>query len=127
VRLLPVWDAYFMGYEGSPAARVRQLAPDHYPLVYDKAGNATSTVVQDGIAAAVWELDADAGLVTVAPFEKLRWKDVEAQVQSLSRSIDAPLRLERADPHGQLADGPRNAFMSPISLRPPKVEASEEE
>jgi hypothetical protein len=125
VRLLPVWDAYFMGYEGSPAARARQLAPEHYPLVYDKAGNATSTVVQDGIATAVWELDADAGTVTVAPFGRLRWKDVAAQVAALSRSIDAPLRLERADPHGSLADGPRNAFMSPISLRVVTVEAEE--
>jgi len=47
--------------------------------VYDKGGNATSTVVQDGVAAGVWELDADAGVVTIVPFGRLRWKDVEAQ------------------------------------------------
>lgn len=118
VRLLPVWDAYLMGYEGSPAARARQLAAEDYQRVYDKSGNATSTVIQDGVAAGVWELDADAGLVTVAPFARLRWKDIEAQVNSLSRAIDAPLRLERAGPPGLLSDGPRNAFLSPISLRP---------
>lgn len=72
VRLLPIWDAYFMGYEGSSTARARQLAAEDYPRVYDKIGNATSTVIEDGFAAGVWELDADAGVVTVAPFRKLR-------------------------------------------------------
>jgi hypothetical protein len=125
VRLLPVWDAYFMGYEGSSAARARQVAPEDYPRIYDKTGNGTSTVIEDGMAAGVWELDVDAGAVTVAPFGKLRWKDVEAQVAALSAAIDAPLRLERADPPGLLSDGPRNAFLSPISLRPASAEAEE--
>jgi len=47
---------------------------------------------------------------------RLRWKDVEAQVQSLSSTIDAPFRPGRAEPPGPLGDGPRNAFLSPISL-----------
>ncbi len=67
-------------------------------------------------------LNADGGRVTVAPFGKLRWKDIEAQVASLPRAIGTPLRLERADPSGPLSDGSRNAFLSPISLRPVAAE-----
>lgn len=120
VRLLPVWDAYFMAYATSPAGRVRQVAEDDYVRVYDKAGNGTSTVIVDGVAAGVWELDEDAGTVTVAPFGAAlaeRWSELEAQVARLAAAIGGELRPARAPEPGPLSDGPRNAFLSPISLR----------
>ena len=119
VRLLPVWDAYFMAYATSPAGRARQVAEADYGRVYDKSGNGTSTVTVDGMAAGVWELDPDAGTVTVAPFGDVlvsRWGDLQAQVVRLSQAIGAELRLQRADEPGQLADGARNAYLAPISL-----------
>jgi hypothetical protein len=122
VRLLPVWDAYFMAYATSPAGRARQVAEADYGRVYDSSGNGTSTVTVDGMAAGVWELDPDAGTVTVAPFGKAlasRWSDLEAQVVRLSGAIGAELRLQRAGRPGQLADGARNAYLSPISLGGP--------
>jgi hypothetical protein len=88
--------------------------------VYDKSGNATSTVIVDGMAAGVWELDPDAGVVTVAPFDdRMRWADVEAEVAVISTAIGADLRLDRAAPPGPLSAGPRNTFLSPISLGAP--------
>jgi hypothetical protein len=119
VRLLPVWDAYFMAYATSPAGRARQVAKADYGRVYDSSGNGTSTVTVDGMAAGVWELDPDAGTVAVAPFGKAvagRWDDLEAQVARLSKAIGAELRLQRAAKPGQLRDGARNAYLSPISL-----------
>jgi hypothetical protein len=120
IRLLPVWDAYFMGYApgggGTPGGRARQITAADYPKVYDRAGNGTSTVTQDGLAAGVWQLDADAGTVTVAPFGDLRWDEVEAEVLALGTSIGTELRLERAPAARPLSEGPRNAFLSPISL-----------
>ncbi len=117
VRLLPVWDTYLMAYATSPAGRARQVAEADYPKVYDKAGNGTSTVVVDGVAAGVWELDPDAGTVTVAPFDDaLPWDGVEAEVAAIGAAIGADLRLERAPMPGPLSAGPRNAFLSPISL-----------
>ena len=119
VRLLPVWDTYFMGYATSPTGRARQVAAADYPRIYDKSGNGTSTVAVDGVAAGVWELDPDAGTVTVAPFGKAlasRWDELEAQVARLSAAIGAELRPERATAPGPLADGARNAYLSPISL-----------
>ncbi|HEX2317008.1 MAG TPA: winged helix DNA-binding domain-containing protein [Thermomonospora sp.] len=116
-RLLPVWDPYFMGYANN-GGRDRQVRPEDYPRVYDKSGNATSTVIVDGIAAGIWELDADAGLLTAAPFgDGLPWDEVAAQADALGQAIGTPLKLERAHVPGPLSDGPRNTFLSPISLR----------
>lgn len=119
VRLLPVWDAYLMAYAASPVGRARQVAEADYPRVYDKSGNGTSTVTVDGTAAGVWELNPDAGTVTVAPFGDVlggRWSDLEAQVARLSGTVGAELRLRRAAAPGPLSGGARNAFLSPISL-----------
>jgi hypothetical protein len=44
-------------------------------------------------------------------------EDLEAQAARLSRAIGAELRLQRAARPGPLAEGPRNAYLSPISLR----------
>jgi hypothetical protein len=120
VRLLPVWDAYFMGYATSPAGRNRQVDGADYTRVYDKSGNGTSTVIVDGLAAGVWELGHEAGTVTVAPFGPAltsRWTELEAQVTRLAEAIGTELRLVRATEPGPLSDGPRNTFLSPISLR----------
>jgi hypothetical protein len=117
VRLLPVWDAYFMAYASSPAGRARQVAEADYPRTYDKAGNGTSAVAQDGVAAGVWELDSDQGTVTVAPFsDALRWDEVAAEVAVLAQAIGTELRLVRSPEPGPLSAGPRNAFLSPITL-----------
>jgi hypothetical protein len=119
VRLLPVWDTYLMAYGASPAGRARQVSGADYPKVWDKSGNGTSTVIVDGVAAGVWELDPDAGTVTVAPFtDALPWPDVAAEVAGIAAATGAGLRLERAAAPGPLSAGPRNAFLSPISLAP---------
>jgi hypothetical protein len=117
VRLLPVWDSYLMAYASGATGRARQVAEADYARVYDKGGNATSTVIVDGMAAGVWELDPDAGRVTVAPFDDaLRWADVADEVAVIGAAIGADLRLDRTGPPGPLSAGPRNAFLSPISL-----------
>ncbi|MBC6462693.1 winged helix DNA-binding domain-containing protein [Actinomadura sp. HBU206391] len=120
VRLLPVWDAYFMGYATSPAGRVRQVDEADYTRVYDKSGNGTSTVIVDGMAAGIWELDHDKGTVTVAPFGASlteRWGDLETQVARLGEAIGTDLRAVRTATPGPLGDGPRNTYLAPISLR----------
>jgi hypothetical protein len=119
VRLLPVWDSYFMGYKD----RSRQVAKDDLPNVYDKAGNGTSVVLVDGMAAGVWELaeaDASAVAVRVAPFRRATkdwWAGVEEAAGRIATMLGADdLRVERAERPGPLADGARNAFLAPIRL-----------
>ena len=52
VRLLPVWDAYLMAYKN----RNRYLLPEWYGYVYDNVGNATNTVLLNGIIGGVWDI-----------------------------------------------------------------------
>jgi uncharacterized protein (DUF2267 family) len=120
-RLLPVWDSWFMGYRD----RARQVSREDYPNVYDKAGNATSVVTVDGVAAGVWELaeaDADAVAVRVALFadaSEAWWSGVEDAAGRIATMLGASeLRVERAERPGPLADGARNAFLAPIRLGP---------
>lgn len=52
IRLLPQLDPYTMGYRD----RARLIEAGHEALVYDRGGNATSVVLQDGRIAGVWDL-----------------------------------------------------------------------
>jgi hypothetical protein len=122
VRLLPVWDAYVMGY----AQRRRLVAGPDYARVYDRAGNGTSVVLLDGVAAGVWELEHASGppggslTVRVAPFGPAlvsRWAEAEEAAARVAAAIGADeLRVERSPQPGPLADGARNAFLAPIRL-----------
>jgi hypothetical protein len=116
VRLLPVWDAYFMGYRD----RSRQVRDDDYANVYDKAGNATSVVIEGGLAAGVWELDELT--VRVAAFRRASkgfWDGVEAAARRIGAMLgEDGVRVERARRPGPLAGGARNAFLAPIRLGP---------
>jgi DNA glycosylase AlkZ-like len=53
VSLLPSLDPYIMGYKD----RDRYLNKEHAGYVFDRSGNATSTIVIDGRIAGVWDLD----------------------------------------------------------------------
>jgi hypothetical protein len=122
IRLLPVWDAYLMGW----ADRRRFVREADYGRVYDKVGNGTSVVLIDGVAEGVWEFDyADkprGGSLTVrvAPFGAVveeRWGEVEEAAGRIGDAVGVgELRVERVGEAGRLADGVRNAFLAPIRL-----------
>jgi len=121
VRLLPVWDAWFMGYRD----RRGQFADADRDSIYDASGNGTSVVIVDGVAAAIWEMEHPApgrGLtIRVAPFRgsTVPWDDVEAAAAQVALAVgETELTFDRAGPAGRLADGARNAYLSPIRLGP---------
>ena len=53
ISLLPTLDPYLMGYKD----RARYIDPEHYSMVFDRSGNATSTIVIDGKVAGVWDFE----------------------------------------------------------------------
>ncbi len=53
VNVLPSLDPYVMGYKD----RERYLDPQHYSYIFDRSGNATSTLLCDGRIVGVWDLD----------------------------------------------------------------------
>ncbi len=120
VRLLPVWDAYLMGYTD----RARLVAEQDRPWVYDKAGNATSVVLVDGMVAGVWEHEGDGpGAPLTIRWSPLRprragwWSAIERSAAELATAVGASnLQLEHAPTPRPLAEGVRNAFLAPIRL-----------
>lgn len=124
MRLLPVWDAYLMGYAKGAVARSRLVIESNYARIYDRAGNATSVVLVDGLAAGVWEFDFAASTrklsVRIAPFGSettSRWAEIEEAAHRIAFAIEASeCQIERAPEPGPLADGARNAVLAPIRL-----------
>jgi len=53
VNLLPNLDPYLMGYKD----RERYLSPEHREYVFDRGGNATTTILLDGKAIGVWDFE----------------------------------------------------------------------
>jgi len=51
VTLLPTLDPYLMGYKD----RERYLDPKHYDFIFDRSGNATSTILLDGRVVGIWD------------------------------------------------------------------------
>ena len=95
------------------------MADAHLPWVYDRAGNAASVVVHDGLVAGLWQLDdGDPPLVSVAWLPGAPRVDralVEAEAARLAGllGIAAPEVRVVAVP-SPLAEQPRNAHLAPL-------------
>ncbi|WP_129113588.1 winged helix DNA-binding domain-containing protein [Halegenticoccus tardaugens] len=88
VRLLPMYDSYFLGHED------RELVvPDEYiDRVYPGGGVIRATVTVDGLAAGTWTLDQTRPVATVVvePFEPLAEAvetGIEAEVEDIGRFL----------------------------------------
>jgi hypothetical protein len=116
IRLLPVWDAYLMAYRD----RQRYLPKKWVEYVYDKAGNATSTILLNGTVGGVWDIQEEKKtlIVKIAFFEKaepVALNELETWLTRLAEGTghesafvvqcEAPLRV---------TEGPRNRFLSPL-------------
>lgn len=66
VSLLPGSDPYLMGYK----LRERYLDKAHNELVFDRSGNATSTILLDGRVIGIWDVDFDSRTVKVHLFSE---------------------------------------------------------
>lgn len=97
VRLLPMYDSYFLGHEERDL-----VLPDEYAdRVYPGGGVIRATVVADGLAVGTWTLDRSrkTPVVRVEPFGALN-SGVEAEIASEATSVgrffDADVTLEVA-------------------------------
>ncbi len=116
LRLLPIWDVLFVTYRD----RDRFVAPEHYSLVYDASGNATSVVLREGRAAGVWDLGTDDRNVEIqvaafAGFTPSEWLSIDAEAARIGDLIGAEsVRIVRRDGPIDLTAAPRNRFMRPL-------------
>jgi hypothetical protein len=115
VNLLPPLDPYLMGYQ----ERSRYLDPDDRPYVFDRSGNATSTILVDGRVAGVW--DSEEGNPPALKLYPLRtlgrgaWERVQAEGRDVGRFIhgqDVVLRV--CDSMVPLTERPTGRMLSPL-------------
>lgn len=115
LRLLPVLDPYLMGYK----ERERFFKKDLHDRIYDRGGNATSTIMLDGRVVGVWDLSE-----RPKPFFKLHFfydmpADILERVHIAARGIsrfmisrEAP--LVECEAMAPLTSRSTGSYMSPL-------------
>ncbi len=84
--LLPSLDPYIMGYKD----RERFLAPEHYPKVFDRAGNALPTIWAEGRVVGVWQEKRPQASLTLLLFQEIGAQyltEVEAEAHRLGKFL----------------------------------------
>jgi len=112
VNVLPCLDPYMMGYK----VRERYLHPKHYKMIFDRFGNATSTILVDGLVVGIWDLEE--------PLVKIFYlKDVEKDIRKKVRSkasdmgkflAEKPVQVKVCDSMVPLFKRTAGSFMSPL-------------
>jgi hypothetical protein len=115
VNFLPGLDPYLMGYKN----RQRYLDSSHYNWVFDRSGNAASTILVDGRIAGVWDLGET--VVKIFIFDKVD-EDVIKEIYSKAVDMGAfiserPVHVEMCDSMTPLTRKTAGAFMSPLKDR----------
>ncbi len=84
--LLPSLDPYIMGYKD----RERFLAPEHYPKVFDRAGNALPTIWVEGRVVGVWQEKRPQASLCLLLFQEIGAQyltEVEAEAHRLGKFL----------------------------------------
>jgi len=115
VNLLPALDPYLMGYKD----RERYLDYKYYEMVFDRSGNATSTILIDGRVAGVWDFsdkpEPAVKLFTFHNLEKKVLRVVESRARAMGRFIaDKAVAIETCDQMVPLPQRNAGGFMSPL-------------
>jgi len=115
VNLLPSLDPYIMGYK----ERERYLDRKHYEYVFDRSGNATSTILLDGRIIGVWDSAEYAKpLVKLFLFEKVEGdalKKIYLEAQRIGKFIaDGEVRIKECSSMIPLTQRTAGGFMSPL-------------
>ncbi len=115
VNVLPALDPYLMGYKH----RERYIDSTHYNWVFDRSGNATSSILVDGRVVGVWDLEDT--VVKVFIFKKVSEVVFE---EICSKTLEIGTFILETRVHAKVCDSmiPLNrksagAFMSPLKDR----------
>jgi hypothetical protein len=115
IRLLPYLDPYLMGYK----ERGRYLNPQHTTMVFDRSGNATSTILINGRVTGVWDFDE-----REVPSIKLHFfspppPDILVGVRQEAARLgtfiaEDEVRIKECDTMTSLTERSAGGFMSPL-------------
>ena len=117
VNILPRLDPLLMGYR----EREHFVDAESYGLVYDRSGNATSTILLDGRVAGVWDLDPNPDprpiikLFLFHPIDDEAQGEIEKQALKTGEFIiGGEVGLERCTSMEPLNGRTAGGFMSPL-------------
>ncbi len=115
VNLLPNLDPYLMGYK----ERERYLCQEHYNKVFDRSGNATSTILFNGRIVGVWDFAEDTEpsvkLFLFEEFEESVLREIYLKAQKIGRFIaDKEVQIKECYSMVPLTRRTAGAVMSPL-------------
>jgi hypothetical protein len=115
VNLLPALDSYIMGYK----QRERYLSQQHYAKVFDRSGNATSTILLNGNIVGVWDFkETKKPVVKILLFEDTEnsvLTEIRSRAQQIGRFIvDKEVQIRECDSMIPLSRRTAGGFMSPL-------------
>jgi hypothetical protein len=115
INLLPSLDPYLMGYK----QRARYLDQEHYDLVFDRSGNATSVILVDGRVVGVWDFeDGKEPLAKAFLFQELgrSLRDgIYAEAERLGEFIaETKVKIKECESMVPLTQRTAGSMMSPL-------------
>jgi len=114
VNILPGLDPYIMGYK----KRDRYLDHRHYNMVFDGAGNATTTILYNGKITGIWDIDEDALLCKVFLLDGANKKtltEIEPGLLAMGEFITGrPVIMDIVPSMTPLTRRTYGGFMSPL-------------
>jgi hypothetical protein len=115
ISFMPLLDPYLMGYK----ERKRYLIPELHTKVFDRSGNATSTILKGGRVVGVWDFDEkQEPTVKILLFEKVK-PNVSEEIYSKAKKIgkfisDKEVQIKQCRSMVPLTERTMGGFMSPL-------------
>jgi hypothetical protein len=115
INFLPPLDPYMMGYKD----RERYLSQEYYDRVFDRSGNATSSILLNGKIIGVWDFkEYKEPLITLFLFEEVEksvLKDIHINAQKTGKFMaNKEVRIKESDSMIPLTKRTAGGFMSPL-------------
>ena len=115
INILPSLDPYMMGYKD----RERYLDQEHYNFIFDRSGNATSTILLDGRVIGVW--DFQELFVKIFLFNDIKatiLKEIYSKARNVGTFISGKeVKIKKCDHMIPLSQRTAGGFMSPLKYR----------
>jgi hypothetical protein len=112
VNILPCLDPFIMGYKD----RERYRFPKHDKMIFDRSGNATSTILVDGRIVGIWDVEEPlAKIFYLTALEKDVRKKIHSKVSDMGKFItEKPVQIKVCDSMVPLPKRTAGSFMSPL-------------
>ncbi len=115
VNFLPALDPYTMGYKD----RERYLSNEYYYHVFDRSGNATSSILLNGEVIGIWDFNENEDpQIRMFLFEEVKksvLKDIHTSAQKVGKFIsEKEVKTKEVDSMASLTKRTAGGFMSPL-------------